>query len=204
MIAMMVIAAASAGVQAYQSNKARDAAQDAAAEQEKLSLEAEANQLKALEEQMEQETDKTELAKLDRKRQAMRERAKIRVAASESGAFGNSMLKEISASQVAEGFDVGILDYNLRARSEQLSRQAKATQISTRAQIARGRASVPLSTPTWMQGLNIGLAGAGGAAQGASMSSPFDGAGTPVASAGSAQGPTGVTQISKARWSPRK
>jgi Tfp pilus assembly major pilin PilA len=70
MIAMMVIAAASTAVQQYQSNKARDAAVDAAAKQEKLAKEAEANQLAALEEQMEQESDKTELMKLDRQRQA--------------------------------------------------------------------------------------------------------------------------------------
>ena len=169
MIAMMVIAAASAAVQQYQSNKARDAAADAAAKQEKLALEAEQNQLKALEEQMEQESDKTELAKLDRQRPALRERGKIRVAASEAGAFGNATLKELSASMVGEGYDKGILDYNLRAKADQASRRAEAIGINTKRDIANQRASVPLSTPTWMQGLNIGLAGAKGAVQGASM-----------------------------------
>jgi Tfp pilus assembly major pilin PilA len=113
-VAMMVISAASMAVQQYQSNKARDAAADAAAKQEKLAREAEQNQLKALEEQMEQESDKTELAKMDRQRQALRERAKIRVAASEGGAFGNATLKAISASQVGEGYDKGIMDYNVQ------------------------------------------------------------------------------------------
>jgi Mrp family chromosome partitioning ATPase len=203
MIAMMVIAAASAGVQQHQANKARDASQDAAAEQEKLAKEAEANQLQALEEQMEQESDATEVAKLDRKRQALRERAKIRVAASESGAFGNSTLKELSASMIGEGYDIGILDYNLRARSDQLSRQGKATSINTKRDIANQKASIPLSTPTWMQGLNIGLAGAGGAASGAAMSNPFPSAGAPVASAG--QGPQGVTGVGHPiRTGPRK
>ena len=178
MIAMMVISAASAGVQAYQSNKARAAAKDAAEEQERLSREAEANQLKALEEQMEQETDKTEIAKLDRKRQAMRERAKIRVAASEAGAFGNVLLKAESASMVGEGFDKGIMDYNLRAKREQIGRRATGVKISTEAQIARGHAAVPLSTPSWMQGLNIGLAGASGAVSGMAMSGGAPGAGT--------------------------
>ena len=170
MVAMMVISAASVAVQQYQSGKARDAAADAAATQEKLAREAEENQLKALEEQMEQESDATELAKLDRKRQAMRERAKIRVAASEAGAFGNVQLKQLSASAVGEGYDIGILDYNLRAKAEQASRRAKGIGISTRAQIARGKASIPLSTPTWMQGLNIGLAGGKGYMSGAAMS----------------------------------
>ena len=169
MIAMMVISAASMAVQQYQSAKARDAAQEAAARQAKLAKEAEANQLKALEEQMEQESDKTELAKLDRQRQALRERGKIRVAASEAGAFGNVTLKELSASMVGEGYDKGIMDYNLRAKADQASRRAEAIGINTKRDIANQRASVPLSTPTWMQGLNIGLAGAKGAVQGASM-----------------------------------
>jgi len=169
MIAMMVISAASMAVQQYQSSKARDAAQDAARKQETLAREAEQNQLKALEEQMEQESDKTELAKLDRKRQALRERGKIRVAASEAGAFGNATIKELSASVIGEGYDKGILDYNLRAKSDQATRRAEAIGINTRRDIANQRASVPMSTPTWMQGLNIGLAGAQGAVQGMSM-----------------------------------
>jgi Mrp family chromosome partitioning ATPase len=170
---MMVISAASMAVQQYQSAKQRDAAADAAAKQEKLAKEAEANQLKALDEQMEQESDKTELMKLDRQRQALRERAKIRVAASESGGMGQSTLKELSASMVQEGHDKGIMDYNLRAKSDQASRQADAIGINTKRDIANQRASIPLSTPTWMQGLNIGLAGASGAMQGASMGGGF-------------------------------
>jgi len=181
MVAMMVISAASMAVQQYQSGKARDAAKDAAETQEKLAREAEANQLKALEEQMEQETDATEIAKLDRKRQAMRERAKIRVAASEAGAFGNVTMKELSASMVGEGYDKGIMDYNLRAKGKQAERRAEAIGISTRAGIARQRAAVPLATPTWMQGLNIGLAGASGAMRGASIGGGLpSGAGTPT------------------------
>jgi hypothetical protein len=169
MVAMMVIAAASTAVQQYQSNKARDAAADAAAKQEKLAREAEENQLKALEERMEQETDKTEMMKLDRQRQALRERAKIRVAAAEAGTFGNATLKQMSASMVGEGVDKGIMDYNLRATSDQLARQAEGVSINTERDIANARASVPLSTPTWMQGLNIGLAAGKGAMQGYAM-----------------------------------
>lgn len=160
MVAMMVIAAASTAVQQYQSNKQRGAAQDAADKQEKLAKEAEENQLEALDAQMEQVQDQGELQKMDRQRQALRERAKIRVAASESGAFGQSTLKELSASQIGEGFDTGIIDYNVRAQAGQIGRQREGIKTSTKAGIANVRASVPQGTPAWMSGLNIGLAGA--------------------------------------------
>jgi hypothetical protein len=61
------------------------------------------------------------------------------------------------------------MDYNLRATADQASRRAEAIGINTKRDIANAKASIPLSTPTWMQGLNIGLAGAGGAMKGASM-----------------------------------
>jgi Mrp family chromosome partitioning ATPase len=170
--------AASAAVQQYQSSKARDAAEDAAEKQAKLAREAEQNQLKALDEQIEQESDSTELQKLDRQRQALRERAKIRVAASESGAFGNSTLKELSASHVGEGYDTGIMDYNLRAKKEQAARRAEAIGINTKRDIANAKASIPLSTPTWMQGLNIGLAGGKGYMMGAGGGAAGAGAGS--------------------------
>jgi hypothetical protein len=99
----------------------------------------------------------------------MRERAKIRVAASEAGGFGNTTIKELSASFMGEGMDKGLMDYNLRAKGEQIDRQKSALQINTRRDIANQKARIPLSTPTWMQGLNIGLAGGKGYAQGAAM-----------------------------------
>ncbi|MBW2636599.1 MAG: hypothetical protein JRC86_03570 [Deltaproteobacteria bacterium] len=169
MVGMMVMSGASMAIQQYQSGKQRDAAQDAAKKQEKLALEAEENQLAALEEQMEQETDKATLLKLDRQRQALRERAKIRVASAESGGFGQSTMKEMSASHVGEGMDKGIVDYNLRATGKQIDRQATAIGINTERDISNVWASVPQGTPLWMQGLNIGLATGQGAVQGASM-----------------------------------
>jgi hypothetical protein len=159
---MMVIMAAGAAIDQHQKGKARDAAQDAADEQSKLAREAEENQLAALDEQLAQETDKTEVAKLERTRQALRERAKIRVAASESGAFGNVTIKELSAAHIGEGYDRGILDYNLRATADQIARQQRGVRTTTKRDIASQKAGIPLSTPTWMQGLNIGLAGAKG------------------------------------------
>lgn len=183
MVAMMVISAASTAVQQYQSAKARDAAKEAADKQAKLAREAEANQLKALEEQMEQEKDATELQKLDRERQALRERAKIRVAAAEAGAFGNVTLREMAVSELQEDRDKGILEYNLEAKQKQAARKAEQIGINTRANIARAQASVPQGTPAWMTGLNIGLAGASGAVSGATASgySPFgSGGGTPT------------------------
>jgi hypothetical protein len=196
MIAMMVISAASMAVQQYQSSKARDAAKDAADKQAKLAREAEQNQLKALEEQMEQEKDATELEKLGRERQALRERAKIRVAAAEAGVFGNVTLREMAASELQESQDKGIMDYNLEAKQKQAARRGAAIEINTERDIANAEASVPMGTPTWMAGLQIGLAGASGAMQGASASgyNPFgSGGGT----AGGVGAPTG------ARWSPR-
>jgi hypothetical protein len=182
MIAMMVISAASMAVQQYQSAQARDAARDAAAKQAKLAREAEQNQLKALAEQMEQEKDATELEKLGRERQALRERAMIRVAAAEAGVFGNVTLRELAASEIGESQDKGIMDYNLRAKEQQATRRAEAIGINTEQNIANAKAQVPIGTPTWMAGLQIGLAGASGAISGASASgyNPFGaGGGTP-------------------------
>jgi hypothetical protein len=166
---MMVVMAASTAVAAYQSGKERDAAQDAAEKQQKLAEEAEKNQLAALEAQLEQETDKTEIDKLDRQRQALRERAKIRVAASEAGGFGNTTLKELSASFIGEGHDKGLMDYNLRAKEAQIQRERSAVSINTKRDIANQKARIPLSTPTWMQGLNIGTSAAQGYAQGSAL-----------------------------------
>jgi hypothetical protein len=167
---MMVIMAASSAVSLYQSGKERDAAESAAKKQEQLAREAEENQLAALDAQLEQESDKTEIAKLDRQRQALRERAKIRVAASEAGGFGNTTIKELSASFMGEGYDKGLMDYNLRAKKEQISRHGEAIKIGTKRDIANQKARIPLGTPTWMQGLNIGLAGGKGYLGGAAIS----------------------------------
>jgi hypothetical protein len=166
---MMVVMAASTAVSVYQSGKERDAAESAAKKQEKLAREAEENQLAALDAQLEQETDKTQIAKLDRQRQALRERAKIRVAASEAGGLGNTTIKELSASFMGEGYDKGLMDYNLRAKKDQIRRGGEAVKINTKRDIANQKARIPLSTPTWMQGLNIGLAGAKGYVGGSAL-----------------------------------
>jgi len=171
MIGMMVMQGASMAIQSYQSGKARDAAEDAADKQEELARRSEENQLEALEAQMEQETDKASLAKLDRQRQALRERAKIRVSAAESGAFGNTTLRELSAAHVGEGMDKGVIDYNLRNTQESIRRQGEAVAINTETSIFNARSAVPLSTPAWMTGMNIALATGQGAVEGYNLGS---------------------------------
>jgi TolA-binding protein len=192
----MVIAAAGTAASIYQSNKAADAAQDAAEKEAALARQAEEKQIEALNAQLEQETDKTEIQKLERQRQALRERAKIRVAESESGAFGNSTLKQLSASMVNEGQDKGLMDYNLRATADQIERQKDATSINTSRQINNAFASVPIKPSAFMSGLSIGSSAAGGAMQGYSMG----GGDFSEFSAGGAE----PTDLSQARWSPRQ
>jgi len=168
-VASMVISAATTAIQQYQSGKAADAAAKAAEKEAKLAEQAEANQLKALNAQLEQATDKAEIEKLERARQAVRERAKIMVAASESGALGNSVLQQMSASAVNEGMDKGLIDYNLRADADQIERQKEAVSINTKRQINNAFATVPQKMSGFMTGLNIGAAGTGGGMSGLLM-----------------------------------
>jgi hypothetical protein len=157
MMAVSMAMSLASGVMQYKSAKdAQEAADDAAKREAKLAEEAEANQLKALEDQLAQATDKAEIEKLERQRQAIRERAKIRVAASESGGLGNSVLKQLSASAVNEGFDKGIIQNNLDNRATQIDRQKEATRINTKSQINRAKAGVPAAPSQFMAGLQIG------------------------------------------------
>ena len=169
MVATMVISAVSTGVSMYQQNQAQKSQMKAAKKESQYIEEAEVVQIEALDAQIEEVTDKGELEKLERARQAMRERAKIMVAASESGALGNSVLQQLSASFVQEGEDKGIIDYNTRADVDQVERQKRATEINSERQKANAFASVQQPISGFMQGLNIGLSGASGAMSGYAM-----------------------------------
>lgn len=167
--ATMVLSIAGTYMSMKKADDQRGRAQKAAEKEEVYAEKAEEIQLETLDAQIEEVEDKGELEILDRQRQALRERAKIRVAASESGAFGNSTLRQLSASFINEGYDTGIIDYNTRSATAQAGRQKRALRLNTDRQINNAYAAVPGSTPSWMQGLNILTSGASGGLEGYQM-----------------------------------
>jgi hypothetical protein len=128
----LAISGATTGYSLYQQNQAAEDAADAAGKSAQYLDEAEMNQLKALEEQMAQVKDQGELEKLERQRQAIRERAKIRVASAESGAMGNSVFRSTAASMLNESMDKGVIDANVANQASQIKSQMESVKINTK------------------------------------------------------------------------
>jgi Mrp family chromosome partitioning ATPase len=130
--------------------------------------EAEEIQLETLDAEIEEIDDKYELEKLDRQRQALRERAKIRTAASESGAFGNSTLRSLAVSFANQGHDTGVIDYNQRSAQDQLEREKGATKINAKRQKNNAKASIPLGSGSnpFFSGMSILTSGVSGGMSG--------------------------------------
>lgn len=81
--------------------------------------------LQALMERSRQLQSSFDTQALERSRQALRERAKIAVAAGEANVGGRSLLREISNSLFQESYDIGIQKENLENRQAQTSLQAQ-------------------------------------------------------------------------------
>lgn len=82
--------------------------------------------LELLSEQWEQINSGITVDMFERKRQAMKEAATIRVSQGESGIFGNTALKEVANSIMQEGFDNSIMQYNLKNQGKQKGAEARA------------------------------------------------------------------------------
>lgn len=91
----------------------------------KAAWEAAALDTELLEAQWKQHSSKAELDIFERKRQAMKEGAQIRVSQGESGIFGNSALKELANSIMQSSWDTGIMDFNLKNEGKQAKVEAK-------------------------------------------------------------------------------
>jgi hypothetical protein len=176
--AISLLATVGKGAMDYYENKeTQKAAANAASQQATMLEEAEMNQLKALEEQIAQVEDKTELEKLQRQRQALREKAKIRVASSEAGVMGNSVFRQIAAAMINSSMDMGVVDVNAANQKAQIGRQMEATMINTKRQKANIYSSVPDKPNPFFAGLNIAGSGLSAAAAGYGAGKGMFGAG---------------------------
>lgn len=119
-----------------------------------------------------------EAEKFDRVRQAAQESAAIRLASAEAGVFGNSIFRQIAASQLQGQHDVGIIEGNTKSAVEQIGRERQgvdatfegrtndAEMLKKQAKFTKKSAPGGLSA-----GLNILGAGVGGFSSGYSMGS---------------------------------
>lgn len=165
MIAMAAISAISTGISIHQNNKAVEAEMQAA-------VDAQAADNVLIDEQMGQVEQAKRIDQLERSRQAARERAMLRTAHSESGIAGASPMREIYDTFLQENYDMGIIETNAENAKAQASANGKAIAATAQGRVnaAKSRAVSP-----GMGALQIGLSGAQGAMQGASMSSLFAG-----------------------------
>ncbi len=163
MAIMAVGAAVQTGVQIDSSNKQSNAISESA------QMAANADYM-AIEEGQQEAYRSNRLEKFERMRQGMRERAKMRVSAGESGVAGISPYRDQVNSFLQESYDKSIMNDNAMAKVAQGSREsAKVSATAT----GRGNEARAMHTPLWLSGLQISNAGASGAMQGMSMGSSF-------------------------------
>lgn len=122
-------------------------------------------------EQQDQVNQQASLDQAQRAKQAMMDRASLRVAQGESGLSGISSAKEMGAVDFNEYYDMSVIESNRMNRI----RQTEAEKNATRAN-AQGRINMAASqrTPGWAAGLQIGMAGATGAMQGYTMGKSWE------------------------------
>jgi hypothetical protein len=79
---------------------------------------------------------------LERTRQALRERSRLRVAMGEAGVEGNSPLREIANTFLQEGYDKGIINTNLQNKLNQNRTEVQNVFITQKSRIDQAKASV--------------------------------------------------------------
>lgn len=168
MAIMAVMAAASAASTAMsvkaqndQANAEADAARNAAA----------ADYIQQTEQQS-QIDQQAAIDKSERAKQALMERAALRVAQGESGLSGLSQDREQAATYMNEAYDASLIEANKANRIRQTQFEKDATYAN-----AQGRVNVASSrfTSGAMAGLQIGMSGATGAMQGYSVGKSLSG-----------------------------
>lgn len=97
--------------------------------------------IRALLERSRQIDQQANLSSFERSRQALRERARITVAAGEANVGGRSLLRQISNSLFQESFDTGIMETNRQNQQAQNTLQAQgvAAQRQSRTNTANSR-----------------------------------------------------------------
>ncbi len=152
-LGMAGLQAAGTGLQIAQQNKVAAATMKAAANEAKTNIQL-------LEQRKQEEQQKADVESFERMRQALREEAKVRVAAGEAGALGNSVLRQLNDAMLQAGYDIGLIQTNkeMALRQIQAQQTAEAQKAKGRIKAAKASTMSPLAA-----GLSIGIsAGLGG------------------------------------------
>lgn len=144
-------------------------------------LAAQETDMALLEQQAKQAKDSTEQDVMERHRQSLRETGLARVAASEAGVFGNSILRELANIELQESYDVSIMNSNLTDQLNQIATQAKGVSSTAKSRVNQAnitasgaKASAKASRISGFSGaLRIGTAGLSGYASGADIQESF-------------------------------
>jgi hypothetical protein len=162
---MAVIAIAGAAASMAQQNKnAEQAAEDA---QKNALLQQQTNTIAA-----EQMKDQYALKEFERRRQSIREEAKLRVASGESGlAGGNTPARQVMNVYAQEGFDLGIMAQN--RENDVMQANLNGQSIASQGESAVN-AALSNTTTGATAGLQIIGAGAQGYQAGSSMRKSYD------------------------------
>lgn len=107
--------------------------------------------------------DQAALDTFERERQGMREMAKLRVAQGESGALGNTALRELNNSMLQTSMDTGIIDSNRDNSIDQAEASKQAVSANARGRINQAKANTVNPLNAFMK---IGSSGASGYSSG--------------------------------------
>ena len=167
-IAMGAAQMAFAAVGTYMGIKQQN---EMAEDQMEAAAESSQQDYQLLDTQQDEIYEKAGLDKFERDRQAMREAARIKVAGAESGAFGNSLLKQVADTMFQSSYDKAIIDQDADNKVEQSQAQKSKVHTTAKGRVNAAEANV---TNGLMAGLKIGQAGVSGAASGYSLGSKIE------------------------------
>jgi hypothetical protein len=116
-----------------------------------------------LAEQETQVNQQSNLEEMERERQALRERARLKVAMEESGVAGVSPIRELANSFLQQEYDESIIETNRGNKLDQSRADANSVYTTGKSRInsAKSKITNPLAA-----GLQIGLSGVSGYASG--------------------------------------
>lgn len=169
------MALASTALNIYTQTQQDDAAQDQADALKDQALEAKNLDMEALGAKELEIEDQASLDIKEREKQQVRDAAEIRVAQSESGAFGNSALMQLSNSMMQSGLDTSIIRKNAGNAKDQVGRDRKRVEAQYKARISNAEAMEPNSMMSGLKIASTALSGASSAYssyQGLNVASP--------------------------------
>lgn len=156
---------ASMAFSAYSTYDSNERQNDMAEAQSEAAYDAALADYDLLNQQQSQINTKAAQDKFNRERQGMREMAMIRVAQGESGALGNSALRELNASLFQTGYDTDIIDYNRDIQLRQTESQKLATRAGASGRYNMAKANTVNPFSSYMQIGSSGLSGFSGGYQ---------------------------------------